>query len=355
MSYSKKRIALIIIVAAVVACIAAFALDRYTLSATYARYPDQEVSLLPTYELFEKDYPRTDVEFQLDGYTLRGHVYGQDNTRGLIIFRHGIFSKHSDYLALITAMVDKGWRIFAYDAIGCGESDGDSVLGMSQSPLDVAAAVQFARESGLADGTPLALWGHSWGGYGVAAALAACPDVDACVTMSGFDTPMKVLDYSATSTFGAIGKIQYPFLWLNSYLDFGENTDVSASEAIATAGVPTLIIHGLGDTTVPYENVSIADAIAKRPQEPGEAEIDISTIDTPGRNGHNNYFYSPESQAYLDECSSALQEMLDENGDDVTAPEVQNYLAEVDLVRANTADPALIDEIDDFLAASLNS
>ena len=355
MSHSKKRIVAIVVVAAVVACICAFALDRYTLATTYARVPDREVSLLPTYELYEKNYPRTDVEFQLDGYTVRGHVYGADNTRGLIVFRHGIFSKHSDYLALITAMVDKGWKVFAYDAIGCGESDGESVLGMSQSPIDVAAAVSFARESGMADGMPLALWGHSWGGYGVAAALATCPDVDACVTMSGFDTPMKILDYSATSSFGPIGAIQHPFLWLNTFIDFGEKADVSASDAVAKSNVPTLVIHGIGDTTVPYDDVSIADALEKRSEGSADERISITTKTEPERDGHNNYFYSHESQAYLDECSATLLAMLDENGDDPTAPEVQSYLASVDLVRANTADPALIAKIDDFLKAHLGA
>lgn len=352
-SQSRKRIIIIVVVAAFVASACAFAFDRYALSQTYARVPDQNISLLPRYELYEKDYPRSDVEFTLDGSTLRGHVYGAENTRGLIIFRHGIFSKHTDYLPLIIGMVDKGWRIFAYDAIGCGESDGDSTLGMSQSPLDVAAAVAFARESGMADGMPVALWGHSWGGYGVAAALALAPEVDACVTMSGYDTPMKILDYSSASSFGPLGKIQYPFLWLNTVIDFGKNANLSASDAVMTSGVPTLVIHGSGDTTVAYENVSILDAIQKRSDNLSEANIKLVTLSDPGRDGHNSYFYSPESQAYLNECAASLQGMLDENGDDATAPEVQDFLAGVDLKRANTADPALIGEIDSFLSTAL--
>lgn len=351
MSKSKVRMIVVLVVTLFVVSACAFTLDRYALSSLYSRVPDQKISLLPHYDLFEKDYPRTDVEFQLDGYTLRGHVYGADNTRGLIIFRHGIFSKHADYLPLITAMVDKGWRIFAYDAIGCGESDGDSTLGMSQSPLDVAAAVEFVHDSGLADGMPLALWGHSWGGYGVAAALAKASDVDACVTMSGYDTPMKILDYSSTSSFGPLGKIQYPFLWLNTVIDFGDNANLSASDAIMNSGVPTLVIHGAGDGTVAYEGVSILDALQKSSQDLSEMNIQLTTLSEPGRDGHNSYFYSPESQAYLDECATALQGMLDENGDDTDAPEVQSYLASVDLKRANTADPALIDEIDSFLAS----
>jgi len=354
MAKSTKRIALIIVVAAIGLSIAAFALDRAALSATYERKPNPEVSLLPTYELYQNKYPRTDVAFELDGYTLRGHVYGAKNDRGLIIFRHGMFSKHQDYLPLITALVDKGWRVFAYDAIGCGESDGESTLGMSQSPHDVAAAIDFARENGLADGMPLLLVGHSWGGYGVAAALEERLDVDACVTMSGFDTPMKILDYSVTNAYGPIGKLQWPFLWLNTLIDFGQNADISASNAIVSSSVPTLVIHGSDDTTAPFQGVSILDALQNRQGEFSDTGISFIVKEEPGRSGHNDYFYSPKSQAYLNECADALQALLDENGDDVTAPEVQDYLKTVDLLAANTADPALVDEIDAFLSAHLD-
>ena len=353
MQLINKRIIVIALTVLAVGCAGAFAFDRYTLATTYARVPDKQVNLLPSYNLYEEDYLRTDESFELDGYTLRGHVYGPNNTRGLVVFRHGIFSKHSDYLALITALVDKGWKVFAYDAIGCGESDGDSTLGMSQSPIDVTAAVRYAQESGMAGDAPLALWGHSWGGYGVAAALESCQGVGACVTMSGYDTPMKVLDYSAVSAFGPLGKIQYPFIWLNTFIDFGDSAEVSAANAILASGVPTLVIHGLGDTVVPYEGTSILGELSQRPQDLVEKNVETLFEDEVGRDGHNSYFYSPESQAYLEDCSSKLQTMLDEYGNDFEAPEIQKFLASVDLRRANTADRALIDAIDSFLGDAL--
>ena len=353
MSVSAKRIIGIAVVLAVACCVGAFALDRYVLSQTYGRVPEREISLIPTYELYQSAYPRTDVEFQLDEHTLRGHVYGPQNTRGLVVFRHGIFSHHQDYLPLITALVDKGWRVFAYDAIGCGESDGDSTIGMSQSPLDVAAAIDFARESGMAGDLPIALWGHSWGGYGVAAALASRPDVAACVTMSGFDTPVGVLTSSAESSFGLIGRLQEPFLLLNTVIDFGDAANMSASEAIIASGVPTLVIQGTGDTTVPYEGASILGALEARGADTAESTIRLVKKTDSGRDGHNNYFYAPESQSYLNECTAELQRMLEENGDDVSDVKVRAYANSVDLLKANTADPALIDEIDGFLAANI--
>ena len=358
MSSSAKRIIGIVAVVVAVSCVGAFAFDRYALSQTYARTRAPEVSLLPTYDLFEKDYPRTDVQFQLNGYTLRGHVYGADNSDGLIVFRHGIFSQHQDYLALITALVDKGWRVFAYDAIACGESDGDSVLGMSQSPLDVAAAIDFARQSGLADGMPLVLFGHSWGGYGVAAALGLRPnEVDACVSMSGYDAPVEILTASAESSYGLVGRLQAPFMWLNCVVDFGmDNANRSASEAVVASGVPTLVIHGSGDAVVPYEGVSILSALRdKGVGAQGESTVKLITKADAGRNGHNDYFYSRESQAYLNECADTLKQLLEENGSDAESPAVREFRAHVDMHAANTADPELIDEIDSFLKATTNS
>lgn len=353
MHKTGKRIAISAAVLIVVFSVAAFGFDRYVLSMTYKRHVGNELALLPSYSMYEKDYPRTDEQFQLDGRTLRGHVYGADNNRALVIFRHGIFSKHEDYLPFITSMVDRGYRVFAYDAIGCGESDGDNVLGMSQSPIDVAAAIDFARESGMCEGMPIALWGHSWGGYGVAAALASRPDVDACVTMSGFDTPVKVLVSSATGSYGPIGVIQEPFLWLNTVIDFGNAANVSASDAVASSGVPTFVIHGIGDTTVVYEGVSILDNLQNRLQNTAEGKVVFKTLADEGRDGHNDYFYTRECQAYRGECAAELQALLDENGDDAGAEEVKAFLASVDMRKANTADPALVDEIDAFLTSQL--
>ena len=353
MPKAAKTLLIVVGIVVVLFCAASLAIDRFMLNQTYARTPERTPNLLARYEDFASDYARTDLQFEYGGYTLSGHVYGADNIRGLIVFRHGIFSQHQDYLPLICAMVDKGWRVFAYDAIGCGESDGDSTLGMSQSPLDVAAAVEFVRSQQLDSGMPLALWGHSWGGYGVAGALSLAPDVDACVTMSGFDTPFKILDASARRFMGPLGATQAPFMQLWTAIDFGSNANISGSQSIVDSQVPTLVIHGTGDAVVPFEGVSIADAL-KLAGRGGEGDtVRIIEKSDAGRNGHNDFFYSRDSQNILGGLQVELQELLDANDDDVTAPEVQAFLAQMDKRAANTADPALIDEIDGFLAQTL--
>lgn len=354
-SRPSKRPRIRILVCAIVAVVLVFEVvsffgDRMVLEQTYARTYRAQPNLLATYEDYDGTYAREPRSFQLDGYTLRGYVYGPENTRGLVIFRHGITSQHEDYLPLIVGMVDEGWKVFAYDAIGCGISDGESVLGFAQSPLDVAAAVEYAKESGMADGMKVALWGHSWGGYGVAAALDRV-DVDACITMSGFDEPMTIIDHGARQTLGPFAFTQFPTLWLNNYLAFGGDANRKASRAILDSGTPTLIIHGSNDQVVPYDDVSIMSNTLSAWTFP--RNVAAATRAEPGRSGHNDYFYSRESQRYLNECSEQLQMLLDENGDDPTSPEVVAFMESVDKLKANTADPGLIDEVNSFLSVRL--
>ena len=344
--------AIIVLLVLLVLGAISFFVDRAILGQTYARVPAATPNLLVTYDDYANDYDREAVEFELDGKTLRGYVYGPDNTHGLIIFRHGITSQHQDYLPFIIAMVDKGWKVFGYDAIGCGESDGDDVIGLSQSPIEVVAAIDFARGSGMADGMNIALWGHSWGGYGVAAALGErANDVSACITMSGYDTPLKELKVGSSSFLGPFAFTQTPALWLNTFLVFGPGGNRSASDAIIESGVPTLVMHGVNDPVIPYEDVSILSNTVRDGSLPDN--VSAITFDVPGRSEHNSYFYSVESQKYLNECFEQLQNLLDENGDDPNAPEVVAFMKGVDKHKANTADPVLIEEDDSFLAANI--
>lgn len=333
-------------------CVGSVALDHYLLGQTYARQEARGVSLMLTDADIAADYPYDDVEFTLNGATLRGHVYGPNNNeRGLIVFRHGIFSHHQDYLALITAFVDRGWKVFAYDAIGCGESDGDSVIGFAQSPIDVHAAVQFAQESGMADGLPIVLVGHSWGGYGVAGALEYDDGVAACVTMSGFNAPNDIIFESAEASMGPTAVTQHPFIELVGLMQFGSDADRSAARAIDQAGIPVLVIHGTGDTVVSFDGASI---IAQRDSITNPLVV-YSQKSDPGRDGHNTYFYSPESQAYLAECAEGLSALQAQYGQDIPSDVLQSFMDGIDKRRANTADPALINEIDEFLGAAIGA
>lgn len=325
-----------------------FALDRLTMNDSFKRVPDRFPNFLPSEE-YAAEYGGRSVEFQFQGATLRGFVYEAGNPKGFVVFRHGFASQHTDYLALICALVDRGWTVFAYDAIGCGISDGDNIKGMPQSPLDVAAAVDYARESGLVGSLPLILWGHSWGGYGVAAALDIVPDVSACVAMSGFNAPVDVLMEFAKRSMGPVAITQYPTMWLNNKLAFGADSDRTALDGINKTDVPVLIIHGTDDQVVEYGGSA---TIAQRDRITNE-NVQYLVIDESGRNGHNSYFYSAEANAYLDEIAAEFEELEGQYPDGIPDTALEGFMGSYDVKRANKADSDLMKAIDDFLTAAI--
>lgn len=347
MKKRSKTIIGIIIGIVVVFCCGSFAIDRHALNETYARYTPELPTLLLTDADVAASHPFTDASFKLDGYTLRGHVYSPSaEPRGLIVFRHGIHSQHQDYLALITALVDRGWKVFAYDAIGCGESDGDTIIGFAQAPRDVHAAVEYARESGMAGDLSVLLVGHSWGAYGVASSLVFGDDVAGCIAMSGFDTPQGIIMEATDAMVGPLAVTQAPFVSLIGWLDFKGEANRSAVDGINSVSVPVLVMHGTEDQIIGFDGASIM-AARNRITNP-HAQFIVK--DEKSRNGHNSYFYTRESNEYLAEKTQELKSLNDEYAGKIPDDILSGFLAGVDKAKANTADPVLIDEMDAFLS-----
>lgn len=346
-----KRLLIIVVVLLAVFFVGSLVADRTILGQTFARVPDRTPSTIATFDdFYAPTHTRTAVEFEMEAGTLRGYVYGEENnSRGLLVFRHGIFTRHEDYLLLIEALVDKGWKVFAYDAIGCGASDGSSTIGFQQAPLDVVRALEFVEESHMADGLPVALIGHSWGAYGVAASLNFPTTAQACIALSGFADPVSIILESGEDLVGPFAPTQAPTITLLNYIDFGNNAGLSAIDGINNANIPVLVIHGTTDTTVPYETTSI---IAQRDNITNPL-VEYVTIDDPARSGHSTYFNAEQTQEYLDSLAAQYEALEREYDGEVPESVTAEFYASVDTQRANTPDPDFIDLLDGFLARSL--
>ena len=349
-----KRITIAAVVLVVAFFVASFFIDQYMLDRTFTKN-DKTIEpggTMPTFADYASDHVRTPVEFTMDGATLRGYVYESravENPKGFVVFRHGIYSNHGFYLPEIIALADRGWKVFAYDALGAGESDGDSYIGMVQSALDVKEAVVFARREGLVGDLPIVLWGHSWGGYGVAAALHDIPWVQGCVTMSGYNEPVGVIMEFAKRMVGGIAATQLPTLWLNNKLEFGDKSDLSALDGINSTSAPVLVIHGTQDTTVEHDGSGI---IAQRDRITNP-NVEYFEPSEEGRNGHNSYFYSREANEYGAMKRAELKELTDQYPDGLPDDVRAEFFAAYDVLRANTADPELIGIIDNFLTRAI--
>ncbi len=138
------------------------------------------------------DFPglqRTPFDFEGNGgQKLQGYYYYYPSPRKdrLIIFDHGMGCGHVAYMKEIELIARRGYTVFTYDHTGCLESEGENIVGFAQSLCDLDYAINAlhsAKEYGDAKFTVI---GHSWGGFAALNIPALHPEIESCVSLSGF-------------------------------------------------------------------------------------------------------------------------------------------------------------------------
>lgn len=138
------------------------------------------------------DFPglqRTPFDFEGNaGQKLQGYYYYYSSPRKdrLIVFDHGMGNGHVAYLREIELIARRGYTVFTYDHTGCRESEGENIVGFAQSLCDLDYAINAlhsAKEYGDAKYTVI---GHSWGGFAALNVPALHPEIESCVSISGF-------------------------------------------------------------------------------------------------------------------------------------------------------------------------
>lgn len=347
---SKKKIVLIcLLVFVFITLVVTQTVTHIMLKDNFSRGEYSKYTTKYPYDHYEKNYPRKNVSFKSGENTLQGYIYGCDNNKGLLVFAHGIGGGHENYLSFITYMVDKGWRVFTYDATGSCTSEGDGTMGLPQSALDLDKALTHIENDSELSKMPKFLAGHSWGGYAVAGVLNFDHDIKASASISGYAYPMDMIMEFADGMMGKVSKLLYPFIWLDCYTCFGENTNMSAVDGINKSGIPVLVIHGKKDTVIGYDRSSI---ISKQ-SEITNPNVKYYTIDGE-YSGHNSIFYSQNSNEYIDKLDDEYDK-LSENYKDGEIPdsEKQKFFDNVDKALANEPNEKMFDEINDFFEAQL--
>ncbi|MGN0616012.1 alpha/beta hydrolase family protein [Ruminococcus flavefaciens] len=345
---SKKRAILIFIALfIIISIVVGYVITCVEMNKNFGRgdYPEKRFAATYFYDHYENDYPRQEVSFLSGENTLKGYIYGGSNDKGLIVFAHGIGGGHEYYLKLLTKLVDDGWRIFAYDATGSGNSAGEGSKGLAQSVIDLDLALDFAESDPELGKMDTYVLGHSWGGYAAAAVLNFDHDIKGCITMSGYNTPYEQLASSCDSMYGKAGILLHPFVWTYNKMKFGKDSSWSAVDGINKADIPVLVIHGNEDETIGYEEA----AVIAHKDEITNPDAEYKVFTEEGRNGHNSYFYTPEYRDYNNNVLSPKSEALKEKyGKDIPDEEMEKYYASVDKELYNGFNQELIDLIDDF-------
>ncbi len=192
-----------------------------------------------------------------DGLPIPARLYRPRGAAGpgpVALWLHGgpeASARHA-FPADVQALVAEGISVLAPNVRGSAGS-GRRFASLDDGPLrrdaieDVAACVDWAVSSGLADPTRVGVLGVSGGGYLAMAALAAFPDrFAAAATLAGFaDLPSFL-------------RSTEPWLAAPSKAEYGDpETDPLLLDALSPARrlehvtTPTLVLHGANDTICP--------------------------------------------------------------------------------------------------------
>lgn len=246
----KKKLKISLLILLVVYVAGSVAATHIIYSLLFVRVEPQTAGPLPLYEEVKEAYPRREVRFLSGENLLTGWVYGEDNDEALVVVSHGLGSTAESYLSQTLWFVDRGYRVFTYDATGTGASEGEDTVGLSQSVLDLDAALACIEGDGALNRLPVLLFGHSWGGYAAAEILAYDHDVTASVSLAGYDTPLELMCQTAKSYCGPVAYLGVPFVLLHQWMLFGPAANASAADAVNGCDTPILIVHGTQDASV---------------------------------------------------------------------------------------------------------
>jgi dipeptidyl aminopeptidase/acylaminoacyl peptidase len=185
-----------------------------------------------------------------------------ENTKSLIITMCHGFTTSKDgrtYLRLEEMLNKKGVSTFRFDFFGHGESEGKfEDITLSEAVNDVFKATLFLKDSGY---SKIGLMGSSFGGFASLIAASQMPWLtflalkspvsDYLGLLIARDQNIDIQHWKETGFIPVMGS-DGQSLKLN-YTFFRDAETIKSEEAIKQIKIPTMIVHGDKDETVPLQ------------------------------------------------------------------------------------------------------
>jgi uncharacterized protein len=171
-----------------------------------------------------------------------------------VLVMHGWGANAAVMAPVVPPLHEAGLAVLLIDARCHGNSADEAFTSMPRFAEDMAAGLQWLRQQPGIAHERLALLGHS---VGAAAALLHASqhhDVRAVVSLSAFAHPREVM-----RRLMAEKRVPYPVLgwYVNRHVQrvIGASFDAIAPlHTVARVRCPVLLVHGRGDTTVPFSD-----------------------------------------------------------------------------------------------------
>ena len=195
----------------------------------------------------------TEYTFPSDkGQMLAGYLYsaGEDQ-KGVVVIAHGFGGGgHNSYMDAANYFAQHGWYVFAYDATGTDQSEGEGVGGVPQGVIDLDHAISFVEANEELAGLPIVLFGHSWGGYSVCSVLTYHPEVKAVIECSGFNASSEMFESGGKSQAGEVIYAMTPFVKLYERFKYGKYASNTALDGFASTDASVMVVHSADDDVI---------------------------------------------------------------------------------------------------------
>lgn len=351
----KHMVSVAVVAVLVVFSITSFVVIDHIYDDIFARVDKPERTIYQTYGDVASEFVRTEVTFQSEGTELQAYIYGIRNTKGLVVISHGIGGGAESYIKEATYFARKGYRVFTFDNTGCYGSAGDSINGLSQSVIDLDAALDYIKSDPELVQMPILLYGHSWGGYAVTSILNYQDGIAGVISVAPYNTPMELIMEYSKDMMGPFRYIEYPYIWLYQKVLFGGAGNLSAVDGINNTDIPVMVIHGTGDEVIAYDGASV---IAHKDKVTNPNAV-FRTYSEEGKNGHTNLFYSRNALKYQEEVwaeYAALEaEYLNEDGtSEIPEKVVKDWYLSIDKEQTSELDEVFMREAYNFFEDAID-
>lgn len=189
---------------------------------------------------------------------LVGYLY-EDNDeskeeKGVVVFAHGMGGGGQvGYMDIFNILVENDYYVFAYDATGNDESEGDVIGGLPQGFIDLDYAISYAQTIEEIKDLPFVLMGYSWGGLSVTNVLNYHPEVKAVASLAGWNKSMDLIDYRGGKMVGPLAKLLLPFASLYEKINYGKYGFSTSMKGFKKSDCAVMIVHSMDDDTIPVK------------------------------------------------------------------------------------------------------
>ena len=253
---SKRKILIIVLSIVMVLLIAGdWALSVIIYNENFNQRFESDEAFIRRVEDFD-GLQRTKYEFASNkGQKLTGYLYTtEEKPHGIVVMAHGFGGGgHNSYMDCANYFAHHGYSVFAYDATGNDESEGEGVGGLPQGVIDLDYAITFVEESGNFPDLPIVLFGHSWGGYSVCSVLTYHPEVKAVIACSGFNSSSDMFEAEGKKQAGNGIYLILPFVKLHERMKYGGYALNTALDGFSESDAAVMILHSFDDEVVPAE------------------------------------------------------------------------------------------------------